>query len=123
MAVIPTTFFDALIATQETTVSLVGGNFTGGSLKITRAGGVVTLSATGVTHASLSTVTSLVVLPSWAIPTSSRRNTFESTSSGPFHAVIDVNTNGTITLTYLNATLVATVRTNGGSNLTISYNI
>ncbi len=124
MPVIPTPFFDALANSQEITVSLAGsGGFLTGSLKVVRSGGIVTLSATNVTHASATGVTSGVVIPSWAIPSSIRRNTFESTSSGPYHAILDVNTNGTIQLTYLNASLVALARTNGGSNLTISYNI
>lgn len=114
-----------LLGFYEATVDFTGsGNFTAGTVVVTRVGRQVTISETiAFTHASLNTAASAVgALPSWAMPSSSVLTTVVGISASAFISRVDVFNDGTLRFRYYDQALVLTSQT-GNSGLTISYNV
>lgn len=83
--------------TQEQTISLASsGNFTGGSIRVARAGSLVTINAIDdITFASASAPASAAgVIPEWARPLNSQNNV--SITSTSQNITVSVNSAGTL---------------------------
>jgi hypothetical protein len=77
----------------QSIVVALNGDYTGGSIRISRSGNVVTINAiSSVTHASGSARSSLSgLIPSWALPTTTVNNVYDMTGS----AVYECNVSAT----------------------------
>lgn len=87
--------------TQEQVINLAGsGNFTGGSIRVARAGSVVVISAiVPITHAGTSSASSAIgVIPNWARPLIDLENVYRVDGAGSFR--VQILSNGTLTLAY-----------------------
>jgi hypothetical protein len=103
-------------------VSLTGsGSFTGGTIRFSKVGRLVTASVTSLpTHASLSSVVSATnLVPSWAIPSSTKRNVYLMTSNAIYQ--ISITSSGQVAFLYYDGALAPVNRVDSNENGSVSY--
>jgi len=108
----------------EADINLAGsGNFTGGSIRVTRVGKQVVINVTAtVTHASLSSADSAAgMLPEWARPPISTLNMYHAAAAGIFS--INAQPSGVLGFQYFNWSGASLNRTDAGSRGMIAYNV
>jgi hypothetical protein len=116
--------FLAALPIQQTTLDATGsGSFTGGTVKIVRVDDQVTISLDAdLTHASSSNPASATnFLPSWATPSNSRINVYDSDATA-IQRVLILST-GQLVTEYRNYSGTVTNKTQAGIGLTITYNV
>jgi len=98
------------------------GDFTGGSITVTKIGNTVTVSFTVLTHGSNASPTDGAVIPTWARPDHTKRFCYTA-FSGSYVGLVQIGSNGDFQILYYSDLGVTTSKTTTSQGSGVTYTV